>query len=51
MAVALKPSLSNIATDPFRNFKFRVVIHHPPRASSTPARWKARLIPIGLDWP
>lgn len=29
MAVALKPSLSSIATDPFRNFKFRVVIHHP----------------------
>ena len=29
MAVSLKPSLSSIATDPFRNFKFRVVIHHP----------------------
>lgn len=29
MAVALKPSLSRVATDPFRNFKFKVVIHHP----------------------
>lgn len=29
MAVNLKPSLSSVATDPFRNFKFKVVIHHP----------------------
>jgi phage tail-like protein len=29
MSVTLKPSLSSIATDPFRNFKFMVVIHHP----------------------
>jgi phage tail-like protein len=29
MSVALKPSLSSIATDPFRNFKFKVSIHHP----------------------
>lgn len=29
MAVNLKESRSNIATDPFRNFKFRVVITHP----------------------
>jgi phage tail-like protein len=29
MAVNLKPSLSHIATDPFRNFKFKVIIHHP----------------------
>lgn len=29
MSVVLKPSLSSIATDPFRNFKFKVVIHHP----------------------
>jgi phage tail-like protein len=29
MSVTLKPSLSSIATDPFRNFKFKVVIHHP----------------------
>ena len=29
MSVVLKPSLSSIATDPFRNFKFRVQVHHP----------------------
>jgi phage tail-like protein len=29
MSVALKPSLSSIETDPLRNFKFRVNIHHP----------------------
>ncbi len=29
MSVALKPSLSTIETDPLRNFKFKVVIHHP----------------------
>jgi phage tail-like protein len=29
MAVNLKPSLSSVATDPLRNFKFRVQIHHP----------------------
>lgn len=29
MSVVQKPSLSSIATDPFRNFKFRVIIHHP----------------------
>jgi phage tail-like protein len=29
MSVTLKPSLSTIQTDPLRNFKFRVVIHHP----------------------
>lgn len=29
MAVEIKESLSSIATDPFRNFKFRVYIRHP----------------------
>jgi phage tail-like protein len=29
MSVLLKPSLSHLATDPLRNFKFRVQIHHP----------------------
>ncbi len=29
MAVNLKPSLSHVETDPFRNFKFRVSINHP----------------------
>lgn len=29
MSVELKESLSSLATDPFRNFKFKVVIHHP----------------------
>lgn len=29
MAVVQKPSLSSIATDPLRNFKFKVQIHHP----------------------
>jgi phage tail-like protein len=29
MSVTLKPSLSSLATDPFRNFKFKVLIHHP----------------------
>lgn len=29
MSVALKPSLSSQATDPFRNFKFVVRVHHP----------------------
>lgn len=29
MTVALKPSLSSVATDPFRNFKFKVIVHHP----------------------
>ena len=29
MSVELKESLSSIATDPFRNFKFKVVIRHP----------------------
>jgi phage tail-like protein len=29
MTVLLKPSLSHLATDPFRNFKFRVRVHHP----------------------
>lgn len=29
MSVDLKPSLSHVYTDPFRNFKFKVNIHHP----------------------
>lgn len=29
MTVLLKPSLSHVATDPFRNFKFKVRIHNP----------------------
>lgn len=29
MTVNLKPSLSSLATDPLRNFKFRVDVHHP----------------------
>jgi phage tail-like protein len=29
MTVDIKPSLSKIQTDPFRNFKFRVVVKHP----------------------
>jgi phage tail-like protein len=29
MAVDLKPTMSNLQTDPFRNFKFRVAIAHP----------------------
>lgn len=29
MSVRIKPTLAHLATDPFRNFKFRVAIRHP----------------------